>query len=948
METLVTRYANLKKKIGGNREQQYFEDTFGMPREEQLYITMPGKDNRRIISELDFAIRLSAQENGKYDDLISEALTLLETEMKNEGVITRSAGLKAEEIMMPISAEAKEYELMCAAHAHIDMNWMWTWHETVAATLSTFRTMLNLMNQYPEFTFSQSQASVYHIVEKYDPEMKKEIEARIQEGRWEVTATAWVETDKNMPSSESLMRHIRMTRDYLKKNWNVPDEMMEIDFSPDTFGHSGNIPEIDTYGDVKYMYHCRALNGDQLLYRWKSISGKEILVYREPYWYNSAITPRIGAGLMDRVKQGCGLKTGFVVYGVGNHGGGPSRRDIERILEMREWPIWPKMSFGTFREFFRRAEAVREKLPFVEGEINFAFPGCYTTQARIKQGNREAENALITAETFSALAGVKVNEELYTDAWRRVLFTHFHDILTGSCTPDSRDYAMAQYYEAAASTQTIENKALIAFSDKIDSSMFIFDSDIEDSQSEGAGVGYGLLPGIPNPERGAGKTRVYHVFNPCNAEKDEAVEITLWDWTGNLRQLCAIDENGNELPMQRVDGEMQDYWAHKFVRVLVRVKVPALGYASIALTEKEEKVYPAFWQGPIRCTAAHPPIVLENEFIRAVIRPTDGAIISYVDKAAGTERIKAGEAACLTLSHCEIPSNNAWEIGRRMKKEALTDMVEMQDRSGGSVRKSVTMKHRILNSSVKTTVSLDAGARALKCSFDIDWNERSKQQFDFVPVLNFDIPLADDTKKFHQDVPAGYVERTGEYHDVSANSHSSAILSDGRALTIVSDGRYGYTIDYGTLGITLVNTSTGPDPMPERCQMKTAIYIAATGAGEAEIAALADSVNRPAKYVSATIHKAELPAKASVMQVESNSCRMSAVFREENAMVVRLYETEGKKDSVKVSFPFEIEKAELVSLMGNKLDQNVEVCGNTASFDLEAFNIAAVKAYPAK
>ena len=219
METLVTRYANLKKKIGGNREQQYFEDTFGMPREEQLYITMPGKDNRRIISELDFAIRLSAQENGKYDDLISEALTLLETEMKNEGVITRSAGLKAEEIMMPISAEAKEYELMCAAHAHIDMNWMWTWHETVAATLSTFRTMLNLMNQYPEFTFSQSQASVYHIVEKYDPEMKKEIEARIQEGRWEVTATAWVETDKNMPSSESLMRHIRMTRDYLKKNW---------------------------------------------------------------------------------------------------------------------------------------------------------------------------------------------------------------------------------------------------------------------------------------------------------------------------------------------------------------------------------------------------------------------------------------------------------------------------------------------------------------------------------------------------------------------------------------------------------------------------------------------------------------------------------------------------------------------------------------------------------
>lgn len=104
------------------------------------------------------------------------------------------------------------------------------------------------MREYPHFTFSQSQASVYRIVEEYDPEMMREIQERIREGRWEVTATAWVETDKNQPSTESLLRHIRETRDYMRDVWGVPAEALEIDFSPDTFGHSANVPEIDSYG----------------------------------------------------------------------------------------------------------------------------------------------------------------------------------------------------------------------------------------------------------------------------------------------------------------------------------------------------------------------------------------------------------------------------------------------------------------------------------------------------------------------------------------------------------------------------------------------------------------------------------------------------------------------------------------------------------------------------
>ena len=161
--------------------------------------------------------------------------------MNGEGVLTKSR-LRLKDAHA-LQARQRKYKLILAGHAHIDMNWMWSWHETVAATLATFRTMLNIMDEYPQFCFSQSQASVYKIVEDFEPELMDRIKQRIAEGRWEVTASAWVETDKNMPNTESLLRHIKYTKNYLRDNWGVDPASLEVDFSPDTLGHSANLPK---------------------------------------------------------------------------------------------------------------------------------------------------------------------------------------------------------------------------------------------------------------------------------------------------------------------------------------------------------------------------------------------------------------------------------------------------------------------------------------------------------------------------------------------------------------------------------------------------------------------------------------------------------------------------------------------------------------------------------
>ena len=168
-------FIKLKTSIGGNREPYHYEESFGMPLEEKMHITVPNRYNKRIISELEFAIRLNEVNDNQFDTCIQMALDYLLEKMELDGVLTASVCKEAEQMLMPCVKVAKEYKLILAGHAHIDMDWMWSYHETVAITLSTFRTVLNLMKQYPEFCFSQSQASVYKIVEEYDEELKEEI-----------------------------------------------------------------------------------------------------------------------------------------------------------------------------------------------------------------------------------------------------------------------------------------------------------------------------------------------------------------------------------------------------------------------------------------------------------------------------------------------------------------------------------------------------------------------------------------------------------------------------------------------------------------------------------------------------------------------------------------------------------------------------------------------------
>ncbi len=930
MSKLTEKYMRLKAQVGGSREKTGFEFTFGQPESEANRISPPSRYNRRILAELEYALHVSQANGDAFAGEIEAALEALQAAMNRDGVLTNEACAQAEALLAPMGELARSYKLILTGHAHIDMNWMWSYQETVAITLATFRTMCNIMDEYPQFTFSQSQGSVYRIVEQYDPELMTRIRKYIAEGRWHVVATNWVETDKNMPSGESLLRHIEYTRHYLRDVWGVKE--FEIDFVPDTFGHALTIPEIDSFGGVKYMYHCRGNARKDLLYRYRAASGKEILCLREANWYNAGITPQIAAGLMEVVSRSSGLKVGMVVYGVGDHGGGPTRRDVERALDMQSWPIYPTIVFGGLRDYFREAESVRERTPVVTEELNFFAPGCYTTQSRIKRGNRRAEAAFYDAEALTALAGTRTdfraNPKQMEEAWRDVLFTHFHDILTGSCVQDSREYAMGLFQGAAAVTNTHSEKAMQAIASRTNTAGMPVLREMQtgetadavryDSQSEGAGVGFGIehFSGIPATERGSGLLRVFQVFNTLPQDRQSVAELTVWDYPGDPGRICLQDDRGNEIPFQLLDHRMQKYWDHRYFRLLALANVPAVGYATAVLRQKETDQYPVYLQREQEQVARfYDDIILENEFLRAVIDAASGRVKRLTDVENGIELIPEGQTAGLSVLETERRSSSAWDIGRTLRDMPVDHCTELTRLAWGDLRREAKAVYQVQGgcrapSVIEVTYTLDRDSCALQAAIRADWQEQGGET---VPVLVWKTPASELTGRFRYLIPAGSILRGPLNNDVPGVA-AAALRQDGRALILTSDCKYGFRGATDSLTMTLINSAVNPDPYPERGIHHITLWMGAGSGSAQEMQLLTDTANHRLICQSTGVHEGVLPARMGLLESVSGSAAITSVQAKDGELLLRGYETGGRDGSADFRLHVPVRAAYLTDL----------------------------------
>lgn len=851
----------------------------------------------RISAELIFLYNLSMEKGLFLEEELCPAVSALVDALLEKGAITKSDVLSCEETLAELSPIAKQYTGHLVAHAHMDMNWMWGYQETVSLTLSTLRTMLSFLREYPSFTFSQSQASVYEIVDKYAPEMLSEIKDFIKEGRWEVSAGTWVEHDKNMSGTEMQLRQVLESKRYLSALLDIPPESLDIDFEPDTFGHGDGTVEILSKCGIKYYYHCRG-NCENTLYNWVAPSGESLLCYRDPKWYNDGIDPYIFSDMPIPV-----CKTGtthmLTVYGVGDHGGGPTRRDIELAIDMMDWPLYPKIEFSTYKRFFNEVEKDRDSFPAISGEQNYIFTGCYSSQSKLKSANALSEAAIYSGECATALAsafaGLPLKKEAYTNAIRNTLFNQFHDILPGSGTDMTREYSMGLFQESMAKINSETFKAIEAISLATDTSS-IETLPEEISESEGAGAGYfadperGFAPS--GADRGSGKVRILQFFNTTSNFRKTVEKAVIFDYSGDLSRLSVKDSEGNSVPF--VLGETgRHYWRHYITELYIEVLVPPFGYETYTVYEKDEDKKSSFRAdvNPRLHSFGDTGAVLENDLVCAVFDPVSYALSSFTDKRTGKQLCTNGAFELIeeTLRRGE----SSWAVGQYMSKKSLhrdykRKFLEFYKNDILSVfRYEVYFE----NSRMTVTQTLKNGSTVVETLCETDWLE-GKYTPNSVPQLRFALEMGEKPESFVYAAPSGNIERPSLCHDVPSLGYAFA-----NGLCIVCPEKYGYRGHNSTLSLTLLRSSSDPDPYPELGRHRISFCFGAAN-DPAEAYNIWESKRNPLIQHFATRHGGTLPLKHSFFEVEG--AKVISVFKRDDRIVLRLLAPDEKGNTATV------------------------------------------------
>ena len=854
----------------------------------------------RICSELTYLDNLSAMYGGEFDAKIEGACELILGRVETDGVITATAVREAEDFLSSLAPVAKSKKEIFVGHGHIDMNWRWGYNETAVITVDTFRTMLLLMREYPEFTYAQSQASTYEIIEKYAPEMLPEIRQRIEEGRWEVTAAEWVEPDKNMPSGESLTRQILEAKKYLTKLLCISEDRIKIDFVPDTFGHAVTVPEILADAGIKYLYHCRGCDG-QSFYRYTAPSGKSILAYREYGWYNK----RVGTECFENVPKFCaqeGLDTFLCVYGVGDHGGGATRLDIERILEYRSWPLTPDIRFGTYEEFFRLAEESGRDFPEINEERNFLFSGCYTTQSRIKMANRIAESRIYEAEALDVAASLAADAprdpRAFEGAWRNILFGHFHDILPGSGVIETREYALGRFQDTLATLQTRSSKAMNAIADCIDTSGIEFDGSVE-NRSEGGGAGYrtGEIGGfrLPSTERGRGKVRVLHVFNTTAYDRDEVTELTVWDYNYDNSMTEILNDKGEAIPFVPTNDPINDkiYWGHTCCKYLARVKVPAFGYTTLTVRQKPYEGR----MNPTLITREHTdhefvnsaPIIMENAKLRAVFSKSTGHLTELTDLRTGERLIDRPSCFLRYIEENPVYGMTSWRVGPYMKcvdlnEECGVRMTSLAE-NGLFSRFSYEIEHK--NSKYTVEITLRQNSEMLDFAVTADFKE-CPVAGKTVPQIAFAVPVSYAVTGSLSEIPYGTLHRAAAAYDVPSHGAFGLCGEAKHVIAILAETKYGFRLD-GQLGqVALLRMADNPDPYSDMGIHTFRLGVAACDVSK--IGEISSALCHPLSYVAGRCHKGTLGTTGRFGKLPEG-LRVSAVKNSEDqtGTVIRIY-----------------------------------------------------------
>jgi alpha-mannosidase len=648
-------------------------------------------------------------------------------------------------------------------HSHIDLNWLWTWDDTAAVIKRDFASILGLMDEFPEMTFTHSQAATYDLIQRESPELFERLKRLVAEGRWEVAAMQWVESDLNMPSGEALAEQLLHGVGYARRELGVSPRVF---LAPDAFGHSGNLPQLAASAGAICYYHERRNPGGLdpwPAYWWYGDDGTRLLCCSTPTYWGSVTAGGIAQAAIRAHKHN--LRSGLFFQGVGHHGGGPTREGLMLLRQLSATVGFVKATCSTLGQF--AADVSEQPLLEHRGELNSIFEGCYTTNARAKARNREAENLLTTAGTFAAMAGLDERDAM-AEAWQPVLLNQFHDILCGSSIREVYEESAKQIAAALKVGAAVRDRAL-------------------------ARITAGLPAGIVS------------VTNPLGWDREDVVVLP---GVNDSASVTLKSSDGIATPGQPTPEG-----------IVFIARVPAFGTATYSVEVGDT---PATIP---QVTESLLSIDIATHWCRLRLHRESGAFMSFVLQEDGRELVAFGERRAtdyldsarfdLAINVLQIVQEaphgmSAWHLDSVTTERSLINGGSAEIVEIGPVGVVVRLKHNFGSSSIWRDVFVYSSISRIDVTCEIDWRELGSPETGVTNLkVASTVPLLEPQAWF--ETPFGVCRRPVGGQEVAALRWAD-VGDEGLGLAILNDGRYGHDALGPRLRMTLVRGAYEPDP----------------------------------------------------------------------------------------------------------------------------------------
>lgn len=781
---------------------------------------------------------------------------------------------------------SNERKVHLIGNAHLDPIWLWRWQEGCGEVLQTFRSALDRLNEYPDFVFTCSSASYYKWVEEIAPDMFEEIRERVKEGRWVPINGWWVQPDCNIPSAESFARQALYSQLYYNEKFGM---ICKTAYNVDSFGHSGMLPQLIKNGGMNAYVMMRPGPHENAeisnMFTWESLDGTRIPTFRIPaesgYGANSAEdisrTRDFSEKLMAEENHGM-----MIFYGVGNHGGGPTRRCIEYLESRLKKDGYHDMIFSSPDAFFEAHCLEKVELPIWKDDLQHHASGCYSATSLVKQLNRRLENSLYFSEAFATVAsktaGMRDRTEDFKEAWRDVCFNQFHDILCGCSIMEAYDDVNAAMGHALTISDRIQNEAFLRIARRIDTWI----DGVSDPVCEVRGHSCGKFP------------RPVVVFNPLSFPIK--VPVRTYHPSKQVK-----DDAGNDVIFSNVRSSRSN---DSHLDTVFIADVPAVGYAVYWLKPcwNENSDLP---EVHIDTDVSAHDFSMENEYLKVSFDKHTGFITSLVDKKSGYDYASEDKPIAVPTVISDSKTDTwAHMVFRFHDIKGIMKLEKIELVEDGNARAVIRTRHSFGGSYLVQDFILASGQRILRSKCKALWTE------DFT-LLKMSFPVGGENRINTYEIPGAYIKRPTNGEEEPAGRWGAISFDDGgrRTLALLNDSKYSYDCPDNDLRLTVIRNVIFADHYSDRPaanfnftdegiqRFEYGVFVCDGEAEKSNIMNEAAMFNIRPAAVPESFHKGVLPQRKGFLSVDRDNIIMTALkFCEDRSgdCIARFYETRGE------------------------------------------------------